>query len=118
MLKNVHYTTFKKEIIIELQKRVEGIFNLELQNSKGNQRKYYQILVYGIKNILAPQQWDILSTTSDSVENSDNGRFINVIPSISIEDQLLEVRLQKDAQFKEYQRLHSENKKLEEKPGT
>ena len=29
MLKKAHYTTFKKEIIIELQKTVEGIFNLE-----------------------------------------------------------------------------------------
>ena len=52
MLKNVHYTTFKKEIIIKLQATLEGIFNLELQNSKGSQRKHYQILIYGIKNIL------------------------------------------------------------------
>ena len=28
MLKKAHYTTFKKEIIIELQKTVDGIFNL------------------------------------------------------------------------------------------
>ena len=34
MLKKAHYATFKKEIIIELQKRVEGIFNLELQQFK------------------------------------------------------------------------------------
>ena len=61
---------------------------------------------------LAPPQWDILSTTSD------NGRLINVIPSISIEKYLHEVRLQKDAQFKEYRRLHSEKKNLEEKPDT
>ena len=35
---------------------------------------------------------------------------INLIPSISIEKQLPQVRLQKGGQFKEYQRLHSEKK--------
>ena len=49
---------------------------------------------------------------------SDNGRTINVIPSISSEEQLRQVRLQKDVQFKEYQRPHSEKKKSEEKPDT
>ena len=34
MLKKAHYTTFKKQIIIELQKTVEGIFNLELVQFK------------------------------------------------------------------------------------
>ena len=43
----------------------------------------------------------LLATTT-----SDNGRSINIIPSTSIEEQLGEVRLQKDVQFKEYQRLH------------
>ena len=66
----------------------------------------------------APQQWNILSTTSDTTATSDNGRSIHVIPRISIEEQLREVRLQKDVQFKEYQRLHSERKKLDEKPDT
>ena len=66
---------------------------------------------------LASPQWDILSTTSDTT-TTDNGRSTNVIPSISIEEQLHEVRLQKDVQFKEYQRLHSEKKKSEEKPDT
>ena len=47
-----------------------------------------------------------------------NKRSINVIPSISIQEQLCELRLQKDVQFKEYQRLHSEKKKSEEKPDT
>ena len=45
---------------------------------------------------LAPLQWEVLSKTSDTTTNSDNRRSINVIPSISIEDQLHEVRLQKD----------------------
>ena len=68
---------------------------------------------------LALPQWDILSTTSTSTTaTSDNGRSIHVIPRISIEEQLLEVRLQKGVQFKEYHRLHSETKKLEEKPDT
>ena len=67
---------------------------------------------------LVPPQWDILSATSDTTTTSDNGRSIKVIPSISIEEQLREVRLQKDVQFKEYQRLYSEKKKLEEKPDT
>ena len=67
---------------------------------------------------LAPLQWDILSTTSDTITTSDNGKSINVIQNISTEEQLREVRLQKDVQFKEYQRLPSEKKKLEEKPDT
>ena len=66
----------------------------------------------------APPQLDILSTTSDTTATSDNGRSIHVIPRISIEEQLREERLQKGIQFKEYQRLHSETKKLEEKPDT
>ena len=41
---------------------------------------------------LAPPQWDILSTTSDTTTTSDNERSINVIPTISIEEQLLDVR--------------------------
>ena len=74
--------------------------------------------------ILKPQDqrihiwWDILSTNSNATTNSDNGRLINVIPSILIGEQLREVRLQKDAQFKEYQRLRSEKKKLAQKPDT
>ena len=55
---------------------------------------------------LVPPQWSILSTTSDTTATSDNGRSINVIPSISTEEQLREVRLQKDVRFKEYQKLH------------
>ena len=66
----------------------------------------------------APPQWYILSTTSDTTATSDNGRSIHVITRILIEEQLREVRLQKGVQFKEYQRLHSETKKLEEKPDT
>ena len=50
--------------------------------------------------------------------NSYNGRLINVIPSILIDDQPREVRLQKDAQFNKYLKLHSEKKKLEEKLDT
>ena len=65
---------------------------------------------------LAPLQWDILSTTSDTTTNSYNGSLINMIPSILIEEQLREVRLQKDALLKKYQRLHIS--KLEEKPNT
>ena len=39
MLKKAHYTTFTKEIIIELQKTVEGIFNLELEQFKAKLEK-------------------------------------------------------------------------------
>ena len=39
MLKKAHYTTFKKEIIIELQKAVERIFNLELEQFKAKSEK-------------------------------------------------------------------------------
>ena len=49
---------------------------------------------------------------------SDNGRSIHVIPRISIEEQLREVRIQKGVQFKEYYRPHSETKTLEEKSDT
>ena len=49
---------------------------------------------------LAPPQQDILSKTYDTTTSSVNERLIDVIPSISIEDQLREVRLQKDAQLK------------------
>ena len=41
-------------------------------------------------------QWDVLPETSDTTPNSDNKRSIKVILSISIEDQLREVRLQQD----------------------
>ena len=174
MLKKTHYTTFKKEIIIELQKTVEGIFNLELEQFKVKSEKtlsdshaLYQEQIQSLKEVcrtkdiiisklletiknlssnknynncntttrnnscnndsetpvsknthLVPPQWDILSTTSDTTTASDNGKSINVISSISIEEQLRKVRLQKDAQFKKYQRLHLEKKKLEEKPDT
>ena len=63
-------------------------------------------------------QWDILSTNFDRATSSCNEKSINVIPSILIEDQPHEMRIQKDAQFKEYLRLHSEEKKLEEKLDT
>ena len=39
MLKKAHYTTFKKEIVIELQKTVEGIFNFELEQFKVKSEK-------------------------------------------------------------------------------
>ena len=66
---------------------------------------------------LATPQWDIL-TTSDTTTTSDNGRSTNIIPTISFKEQLRKVRLQKDFQFIEYQRLHLEKKRLEEKPYT
>ena len=158
MLKKAHYTTFKKEIITELQKTVKGIFNSELEQFKtksettSNFHASYQeqiqllkkafrtkdvmISKLTIENLnsnknhsncnttltnkscnndseiqrsknthLAPPQWNILSTTTDTAITSDNGRSINVIPNISIEEQLREVRLQRDVQFKEYHRL-------------
>ena len=39
MLKKAHYATFKKEIIIELQKSVEGIFKSGLEQSKAKSEK-------------------------------------------------------------------------------
>ena len=174
MLKKAHYTTFKNEIITELEKTVERIFKSELEQFKVKSEKtlsdshiVYQEQIQSLKEVcrtkdimisklletienlnsnkkynhcnttttnngynngsviqrsknthLAPPQWDVLSTTSDTTATSDNGRLIHVIPRISIEEQLREVRLQKGVQFKEYQRLHSETKKLEEKPDT
>ena len=49
MLKKAHYTTVNKEIIIELQKAVERIYNSELEQVKviqqiqTNQLKTYQV---------------------------------------------------------------------------
>ena len=60
-----------------------------------------------------PPQRNILSTNSYY-----NKRTINTIPSISTEDQLRQVRLQKDPQLKKYQRLNSEKKKFEKTPDT
>ena len=166
--KKAHYTTFKNEIITELQKTVEGIFKSGLEQFKVKSEKtlsdshiVYQEqiqslteacrtkdimiskLLETIENLnsnkkynhcnttttnngydndseiqrsknthLVPPQWDILSTTSDTTATSDNGRSIHVIPRISIKEQLREVRLQKGVQFKEYQTLHSETKKV------
>ena len=39
MLKKARYATFKKEIIIELQKTVEGTFNLELEQYEAKSEK-------------------------------------------------------------------------------
>ena len=39
MLKKAHYTTFKKEIIIELQKTFVRIFNLELEQFKAESQE-------------------------------------------------------------------------------
>ena len=39
MLKKAHYTNFKKKIITELQKTVERIFNLELEQFKAKSEK-------------------------------------------------------------------------------
>ena len=158
MLKKARYTSFKKEINIELQKTVTGIFNLELQQFKAKSEKalsdshaLYQEQIQSLKEAyitkditisklletieklssnknynncnttttnnscnndsdipgsknthLAPPQEDMLSITSDTTTNTDNGRSINVILSISTEEQLREVRLEKDVQFKEY----------------
>ena len=67
---------------------------------------------------LAQPEWGMLSTTSDTIINFDNGRSINVIPTFQLKINPREVRLQKDPQFKEYQRLRLEKKKLEEMPDT
>ena len=179
MLKKTHHATFKYEIIIELQKTVEGIFKSELEKFKAKSEKTLSAsiisrgdslcqeqlqplkeacrtkdimiskLLEAIENVSSnkkynncnttatnnscnndseiprsknthptPPQWDILSTTSETTTTPDNERSINVIPSISTEEQVREVRLEKDFQVKEYQKLHLEKKKLEEKPYT
>ena len=48
MLKKAPYTTFKKEIIIELQKTVDGILNLGLEQFKAKSEKtlLYSHLLY------------------------------------------------------------------------
>ena len=46
------------------------------------------------------------SGTYVTTTTSDNRRSINMIPSISIKEQLRDVGLQNDVQFKEYQKLH------------
>ena len=39
MLEKAHYTTFKKEVIVELQKTVEGIFKSDLEQFKAKSEK-------------------------------------------------------------------------------
>ena len=104
MLKKALYATFNKEIIIELQKTVQGIFNLELEQCKAklektlsdshalnlSTNKNYNSCnttttnnscnndskIPRLKNThLAPPQWDITSANSDATTNFDNGRL-------------------------------------------
>ena len=90
-----------------LQKPTKTENNTTTNNSSNNYSK-----IKSLHNThLVPPQWDILSTTSDKKTNSDNSISINVIPSISIEDQLREVRLEKNAQFNEYQRIQYTRKR-------
>ena len=152
MFKKAYFTTFKKEIIIDLRKAVKRIFNLEfkaksektlsgspalyqeqtqslkeecgtkdikisklletIENLSGN-KKYNTFNTTTTNNScnndseierskntqLTPPQWGILLTTSDATATSDNGRSINVIPSILIKEQLREARLLKDVQY-------------------
>ena len=46
MLKKTHYATFKYEIIIELQKTVEGIFKSELEKFKAKLEKTLQLQLF------------------------------------------------------------------------
>ena len=153
MFKKAHFTTFKKEIIIDLRKAVKRIFNLEFEakseKTLSDSHALYQEqtqslkeecrtkdikiskLLETIENLssnknyntfntttinnscnndseiqrsknthLTPPQWGMLLTTSDTTTISDNGRSINVIQSILIEEQLREARLLKDVHFK------------------
>ena len=110
----------RKDIIIS--KPLETIENTKCKNcnttTRNNSCNNGSEIPRSNNTHLAPPQWHILSTNFDTTTSSDNGRSINVIPSISIEEQLREVRLKKDFQFKEYQRLHSAKKESEEKPDT
>ena len=64
--------------------------------------------------------WYDISTTSDTATNSDNGRSINVIQAFQYFNQKSTTwaEITKRCPVKEYQRLHSEKNRLEEKPET
>ena len=86
MLKKAHYATFKKGIIIELQKRVEGIFNLELQLFKAESEKtlsdyhaLYQEQIQPVKEVCRTK--DMISKLLETIENlSSNKTTTNAIP--------------------------------------
>ena len=75
MLKKAHYTTFKKEIITELQKTIEGIFKSELEQFKAKSEKtlsdshaLYQEQIQLLKEACRPKDVTI-SKLSETIEN-------------------------------------------------
>ena len=82
MLKKAHYTTFNKEIIIELQKTVEGIFNFELEKFKAKEKTlsdshaWYQEQIKSLKE--ACRTKDIMiSKLLETIENLSSCKNYN-----------------------------------------
>ena len=94
MLKKAHYTTFKNEIITELQKTVEGIFKSELEQFKVKSEKtlsdshiVYQEQIQSLKE--ACRTKDIMiSKLLETIENLNSNKKIQPLQYHYYEQQL------------------------------
>ena len=83
MLKKALYATFKKEIIIELQKTVQGIFNLELEQFKAKLEKtlsdshaLYQEQIQSLKESCRTKD-TMISKLLETIENLSTNKNYN-----------------------------------------
>ena len=83
MLKKALYATFKKEIIIELQKTVQGIFNLELEQFKAKLEKtlsdshaLYQEQIQSLKESCRTKDI-MISKLLETIENLSTNKNYN-----------------------------------------
>ena len=83
MLKKVLYATFKKEIIIELQETVQGIFNLELEQFKAKLEKtlsdshaLYQEQIQSLKESCRTKDI-MISKLLETIENLSTNKNYN-----------------------------------------
>ena len=83
MLKKALYATFKKEIVIELQKTVQGIFNLELEQFKAKLEKtlsdshaLYQEQIQSLKESCRTKDI-MISKLLETIENLSSNKNYN-----------------------------------------
>ena len=83
MLKKALYATFNKEIIIELQKTVQGIFNLELEQCKAKLEKtlsdshaLYQEQIQSLKESCRTKDI-MISKLLETIENLSTNKNYN-----------------------------------------
>ena len=80
MLKKAHYTIFKKEIIVELQKTVKGIFKSALEQFKAKSEKtlsdshaLYQEQIQSLKDACRTKDV-IISKLLETMENLSSNK--------------------------------------------